>query len=396
VFLPDIKSHGLPECVVTSGASSPPSERKKGGGGPASISVSINSNIFEPVELFKVRESGVWGMSKNDKVLWKSEFDVQTLVKAVLVECVKMTGQDLDCCGEVSLVNFRPDLWLVRLNHIPVGVVEVKIPGDTIMESVHVHGQILDYMLLLRERFGVQDCWGIVSTYEQWRVYHLHEGSQTERSVECSAVFYRDHANLIHVICGVLKRMCEAKIIAPDLSILDPDRSYIQVHADGWGWETPKQRVELQFDGSMPTADKLFLISELGCGLHGRVHLACSEAGLVCALKFSNNSSELDKERQAWCKANPKIPQPIVKRLNAQHVLQMVYAPLIEKDQANMQDIESAIGVMGRGGIHHTDLKWPHAGMYREEVVFLDFGTFKIVDSTEDAIISMLQSLKLS
>ncbi len=41
------------------------------------------------------------------------------------------------------------------------------------MASKRVHGQIYDYMLRLRHFFGQQLVFGIVTTYNEWRVYWL-------------------------------------------------------------------------------------------------------------------------------------------------------------------------------------------------------------------------------
>ena len=58
---------------------------------------------------------------------------------------------------------------------IPVGVCEVKRPGKHIMNSPYIFGQIYDYMLRLRTFHGLKHVFGIVSTYEQWRLFWLED-----------------------------------------------------------------------------------------------------------------------------------------------------------------------------------------------------------------------------
>ncbi len=63
-----------------------------------------------------------------------------------------------------------------------MGVVEVKRPGKGIMDSEQVHGQIYDHMMRLRSFHGLRHVFGIVSTYNQWRVYWLNDCNEIAQS----------------------------------------------------------------------------------------------------------------------------------------------------------------------------------------------------------------------
>jgi hypothetical protein len=123
--------------------------------------------------------SSIWALHANgDLQSWASEMDVQQLVKAVLQDAITASGLGplLKCYNELSIFKLRPDIWVVMNERgVPVGVCEVKKPGRTIMESTVVHGQIYDYMLRLRSFHGIKHVFGIVSTYEQWRLYWLED-----------------------------------------------------------------------------------------------------------------------------------------------------------------------------------------------------------------------------
>lgn len=104
--------------------------------------------------------------------------DVQQLVKAVLQDAITAAGLGhmLKCYNELSIFKLRPDIWVVMNDRgVPVGVCEVKKPGRSIINSSFVHGQIYDYMLRLRSFHGLRYVFGIVSTYEQWRLYWLDD-----------------------------------------------------------------------------------------------------------------------------------------------------------------------------------------------------------------------------
>jgi len=70
---------------------------------------------------------------------------------------------------------------------VPVGVCEVKKPGRTIINSPVVHGQIYDYMLRLRSFHGLKHVFGIVSTYEQWRLYWLDDCCSAATATDLAA-----------------------------------------------------------------------------------------------------------------------------------------------------------------------------------------------------------------
>jgi hypothetical protein len=45
-----------------------------------------------------------------------------------------------------------------------------------------------------------------------------------------------------------------------------------------------------------------YLIQDLGCGLHGRVWLACSSHGLFAVVKFATKIGNLHQELEIWKK----------------------------------------------------------------------------------------------
>ncbi len=143
------------------------------------------------MQLQSGKSSYIWGaFDSGDLQSWASEMDVQQLVKAVLQDAITAAGLGhlLKCYNELSIFKLRPDIWVVMNERgVPVGVCEVKKPGRTIINSPVVHGQIYDYMLRLRSFHGLKHVFGIVSTYEQWRLYWLDDCCSAATATDLAA-----------------------------------------------------------------------------------------------------------------------------------------------------------------------------------------------------------------
>lgn len=80
---------------------------------------------------------------------------------------------------EVTVHSLQPNLLVLIHKHYPIGVVEIKTPGSEVLNNSKVHGQMYDYMVRLKMYFGVETVFGIITTYEQWRVFWLHDACGT-------------------------------------------------------------------------------------------------------------------------------------------------------------------------------------------------------------------------
>src|SRR5215210_2037520 len=67
------------------------------------------------------------------------------------------------------------DVYLLKSKGIPIGVVEIKVPVGDILSNPKVHGHLYDYLMALTSFSGVQCPFGILTTYEDWRVCWLPE-----------------------------------------------------------------------------------------------------------------------------------------------------------------------------------------------------------------------------
>ena len=65
--------------------------------------------------------------------------------------CLNGIDCDMGLGGRISLVeemqfrSQRPDVWIIHSN-VPIGIIEVKKPSATIMDTPLLAGQVLDYL----------------------------------------------------------------------------------------------------------------------------------------------------------------------------------------------------------------------------------------------------------
>jgi hypothetical protein len=171
------------------------------------VPVNLPKTHHDPAELekheFKIIDkltlsggSGLWGAYDNRRkpFVWGSEADIQHYVRLAIGDAVASAGiaQDVICQNELSIFQLRPDIWILlskckqsRLSTFkrPIGIIEVNKPGDTIMPANGLHGRVLDYLLRLKSFFGLQNVFGISTTYQQWRFYWLPDCDDAAASV---------------------------------------------------------------------------------------------------------------------------------------------------------------------------------------------------------------------
>jgi hypothetical protein len=136
--------------------------------------------------------SRIWldlSQSNRAALSWSTEASIVQLVvqglKDMLYEC-GLSGL-LEIVPEAGTFELRPDLWIVRVGGVPVGVVEVKKPGDGVLDDERVLGELYDYMTHLPNFYGTRQVIGILTTYREWRVCWL-DNDDTRALVSCSAV----------------------------------------------------------------------------------------------------------------------------------------------------------------------------------------------------------------
>jgi len=320
------------------------------------------------------------------------------------------------------------------------------------MNEPKVHGQIFDYMFKLKSYFGLLFCFGIVTTYQQWRIYwdsdaqdlatsdqipkvpediegfnlstlpipnwsNKDNTDSTEyhspvvkisRRLKASQIYERNNPELISILASVVLKMLACPAVA--VHGLVGRRAYIVLQPNSWIWGTLQPK-ELDYS-KLPqaSAQSFHLLHLLGTGAEGRVWLACSSGGKVCALKFmkdpSNNSAKrhLEKEAKLWGKLWRFAARVIT--LKDQDVLLMPYVKILGED--NLTDehtaaAKRAITICAKLGYQHNDLAWRHVGFYtvtKKDTVefhalFIDLSRVEMTSNIEEANKNMMAQLGL-
>jgi hypothetical protein len=318
-----------------------------------------NASITEVEEFALFRKIGaprlgvthcLWGMlaNRHEKELeWSSESDICRYVTAFLEEVAAELNLPLKFRGEVGFFNLRPDISVIKAFGIPVGVVEVKKPGEDILSNGAVLGELYDYMKQIVNFYGLKEVFGILTTYEEWRICWLDnaeskklagrepeelvepqspskdpesksegksppgltpskqlekihaleeieedvleepdvEKDDTKREMICTRVWGVDE-NVFNLVGSALWKMNSADFCKTSIG---PAQMVIEVTEESFFWcKRPKPALDENLKWSkVPNAAKVLLLEDLGVGHSGRVWLVCSRSGLVGVLKFS-------------------------------------------------------------------------------------------------------------
>eukprot|EP01137_Pigoraptor_chileana_P021798 Opistho-2@85940 len=112
------------------------------------------------------------GTKRN--LTWMTEADVQFLVQCVISDAAEAVGISIHTYQEINVDRIKGDIWVVARDRIPIGVIEVKCPTTrNAHNDTHVYGQLFNYMARLRALHNVRHVFGILTTYDKWRVCWL-------------------------------------------------------------------------------------------------------------------------------------------------------------------------------------------------------------------------------
>ena len=119
--------------------------------------------------------SSIWHRletTTGTEFLYAAESSVHSYVTTVLEDVVYelRLNRSLRIAIEVGTFGLRPDAWVLTMMGMPIGVIEVKNPGDRALTDERVAGELYDYMKRLSSFYGAQEAFGILTTYRKWRV----------------------------------------------------------------------------------------------------------------------------------------------------------------------------------------------------------------------------------
>lgn len=137
---------------------------------------------------FGLLSGEVFDLVKNDMsglqtvqgcVTYASENDVANRVHNVVFNVLGALGFSTlaSVHSEVATFNIRPDILVVEVRRIPIGVIEVKKPDKDSkivgMQHPNILGELFDFMEHLPNFYGVTPVFGVLTNLAEWRVAWL-------------------------------------------------------------------------------------------------------------------------------------------------------------------------------------------------------------------------------
>jgi hypothetical protein len=339
----------------------------------------------------------------SKKLSYGSEANIQVYIDEIMVDVIGATGCDIRPVHELSIFGNRVDIWLITKFGKPVGVIEIKKPGNNILQNPHVLGQLYDYMLRLRSFFGVNHVFGILTSYDEWRICWLPdkntdtvategtekigattpqpllpvaEGSAVsspsvstehkdrDRTMHGTSVIKYNDQLLVRALCSVVVKMSESS--SSEVKLIDSERPYIVWEQKTWHWQKApfnKNVCEADlFHSTIPEAkqlDHLIFLDDFGAGADGRAWRACTPHGNGCVVKFGE---QVQLEHDRWVELYGK-DSAVLHSFGEHTGLVMPYLrPVDFTNEDEVAAMKEAITALGK--------HWEHKDMHRRHIGF--------------------------
>lgn len=417
----------------------PPLQRTISESGPSIPSAKDHPPVDATQKEFGLAPSTIWDEIKNqqsyliptrgNKIVYSSENDIAGVVKVFLTALIRALDLDyaVEIHSEVGTFDIRPDMWVVTIHGIPVGVIEVKkpdIPGGVEgLKHPNVLGELYDFMKHLPNFYGVAPAFGIVTNLNCWRMAWIpdEEGDVDRMAAECTAFEDDDDADThikaaapskeIHGIvhdneeededAGTLdtspRSLHVSEIFAKNemstlvraiISMLDK-----MLRSRGTPFASPFEKigertilkfvkgtekcvfwtrlvVEPQWDKVARPKKFLFAVADLGRGAHGRVWLASSSSGSICVLKFmlSANLTDALNETAVWRRAYPEFGV-FAEVWSGRPSIRMPHFGRFQMEEraSRVELVRSTLKKnFAEHGLKHKDVHWRNIGAYRD------------------------------
>ncbi|EGC30063.1 hypothetical protein DICPUDRAFT_158253 [Dictyostelium purpureum] len=301
----------------------------------------------------KIYYSSLWlflNLAKETKLWYTNENDIASHVAMVIRDILAGGQIKAECKVEIGIYSVTSIIWLISNSYgLPIGIVQFKKPNEIVLNNPFVCGELLNYMLILKEMYGQKNVFGISTTYNQWRIYWLPDSeadqddliSKTESNTKLEypslipiennlnepIEYSKDSHNIYPqsinrviygtklynfsseelpmVLLSTLKKMFYSER-KPEIELLDKKRLYMQIDKYNWYWvniriDSLKYLINLNFD-MVRAAVVLLDLSEKS----GKVWLCSTVDGYVFVLKFSSGENftetgeELKNESMFW------------------------------------------------------------------------------------------------
>jgi hypothetical protein len=218
----------------------------------------------------------------------------------------------------------KPDIWILKSNSkAPVLVIEVKSPNDTILDNDKVTGQIFNCMTSLRSFYGLQNVFGITTTFKEWKFHWFSDTNEcakssaittttltsepsdlTKREIYSTETILYTDPKLIQTLVSIILKGYNSS--ASSLFISNK-RVYVYFTENSWFWkhingnELCAINTDINID-MKKTKGSFYILKYFHSGYYSHVSLAISSASST--LVVIKETNHVDIELNMWKKVN--------------------------------------------------------------------------------------------
>jgi len=218
----------------------------------------------------------------------------------------------------------KPDIWILKSrSKAPILVIEIKSPNDTILDNDKVTGQIFNCMTSLRSFYGLQNVFGITTTFKEWKFHWFSDTNEcakssaittttftsepsdlTKRQVYSTEIILYTDPKLIQTLVSIILKGYNSS--ASSLFISNK-RVYVYFTETSWFWkhidgdELCAINTDINID-IKKTKDSFYILKYFHSGYYSHVSLAISSASST--LVVIKETNHVDIELNMWKKVN--------------------------------------------------------------------------------------------
>jgi len=129
----------------------------------------------------KIKDCEMTLFIRHGTLRYASENDVATHVTNLLNSLLEAFDLEemVEVFTGVGIFNVRPNVWVLMIHDYPIGVVEVKKPDkkgqSPALDHPNVLGELNNFMLRLKEFYGITPVFGLLTNMVSWRVAWFSE-----------------------------------------------------------------------------------------------------------------------------------------------------------------------------------------------------------------------------
>lgn len=293
----------------------------------------IGPNVNELIKKKGESSSFLSYINEQTEVEYNSESCVETMISIYLKDLLIGMGLDtVKIYKGIEVLRLKPDIWLLSHNKVPFLIIEVKKPGQNILEHEKVVSQLAQYMHMLRNYHGIRHVFGILATMEHFRVAWLpgcqpvaesselySEDVPDETDHDCvlygTRVLSGKDTSTHHFIASAIAKAYNGLGVVAQHRLPLPQRVVFRVDAINLVWARLLKKVDRLNVAPFRSCSNYYLLKDLHHGAQGRTWLAVTATShTVVVLKLGtavrrkryrgadNPSLMFEDEHKLWVK----------------------------------------------------------------------------------------------